>query len=192
MRKLILQEWISLDGFAADQAGTTEFFNKPRYNEDLEEDLLQFMDRVDTILLGAKTYQLFVQYWPTADPKQEIIADQINLTPKVVFSQSLDQAPWGDWPVAAVMKADLIETITHLKQQPGKDMVLWGSLSVAHSLIEAGLIDEYQLRVVPIVLGSGRLLFGDRDKPVNLHLLESKPYPSGITLLRYGATTPAA
>jgi dihydrofolate reductase len=185
MRKVILQEWISLDGLAADKEDSTEFFNDAKYNVGSDEDLLAFIDTVDTVLLGANTYRMFSQFWPTADPNEEIIADKLNAMPKLVFSQSLDKAPWGDWPEAKVIKDDLVKTITELRQQPGKDMVVWGSLSLAQSLMQAGLVNEYQLRIVPTLLGVGLPLFSSTNTKSELHLLESKTYPAGITLLRY-------
>jgi len=97
MRKLILQEWVSLDGYVADRNGSTDFFSSPKYNEGSDEDLLSFMDRIDTILLGANTYKMFSEYWPDIDPNVELIANRLNETTKLVFSKTLPDAPWGKW-----------------------------------------------------------------------------------------------
>ena len=185
MRKVILQEWISLDGYAADQNGTTDFFSSPKYNEGSDQDQLSFMERIDTILLGSNTYKMFSEYWPDADPKAEMIATRLNETSKIVFSTTLIQAPWGKWQDCQI-ESDLENTVRRLKLQEGKDMVLWGSLSIAQSLIEAGLVDEYQLRIVPILLSAGRPMFLTSKGPeLNLQLMTSKVYQSGIILLVY-------
>ncbi|MCF2489064.1 dihydrofolate reductase family protein [Dyadobacter sp. CY347] len=116
MRKVILQEWISLDGYAADKNGTTEFFASPKYNEGSDQDQLSSMDRIDTILLGSNTYKMFSEYWPDADPKAEVIATRLNETSKIVFSTTLTQAPWGKWQDCQI-ESDLESTVRKLKQQ---------------------------------------------------------------------------
>lgn len=185
MRKVILQEWVSIDGFAAGPNGETDFLASPFLNEGSDEDILRFMDGIDTILLGAVTYRLFVDFWPTATTDTEIIADKLNATPKLVFSRTLQQAPWGKWKDAGIVKNSAIEEVAKLKQQPGKDMVLWGSISLAQSLTKEGLIDEYELRVCPIVLGKGRRLFSGETAGLDMKLVETKAYKAGLVLLRY-------
>lgn len=191
MRRVILQEWVTIDGFAAGPAGDLGFFSSPVLNEGSDEDLLRFIDTVDTILLGAVTYRLFADFWPTATTDDEIIADKLNATPKVVFSRTLERAPWGKWDAARLVKDGAAKEITHLKQQPGKDMVLWGSLSLAQSLMREGLIDECHLRVCPLALGNGRRLFPDDIGALTMKLLETKTYQSGLVLLRYGQPSSA-
>lgn len=185
MRKVILQEWVSLDGFAAGPNGETDFFASPDLSPGSDEDILRAMDDIDTILLGATTYRMFAEYWPTATTDTEIIADKLNATPKLVFSQTLDRAPWGTWPEATVVKHSAGEELARLKQQPGQDMVLWGSIALAQSLMQDRLIDEYQLRVCPVVLGAGKRLFRDDGATRELQLLGAKTYDSGLVLLRY-------
>src|SRR6185436_17600212 len=130
MRKLIVEEWISLDGYVTDKDGNLDFFTSltPEQNTYSDADQLKFLERVDTILLGRKTYELFVDFWPTAKVEQEIIADRLNELPKLVFSNSLEQAPWGEHAPARVVSGDAVEEIRKLKAQPGKDLVLWGSI----------------------------------------------------------------
>jgi dihydrofolate reductase len=187
MRKVILQEFVTIDGFAADQNGGMSFFDsfhgKPR--QDLDEDTMRFMDTIDTILLGAVTYRLFLGFWPTATTDMDPIADKLNGTPKTVFSQTLDRAPWGKWAAAKVVKHDAAEEIVRLKEQPGKNMVLWGSISLAQALMKAGLIDEYQLRVCPTILGKGRPLFPNDINSLTLKPSTAKMYDSGLVLLDY-------
>ena len=96
MRRLILEEWLSLDGFAVDKDGKLDFFPASETDRFSDRDQLEFLDTVDTILLGRRTYELFVDFWPTATTDKEIIADRLNTLPKLVFSNTLREAPWGD------------------------------------------------------------------------------------------------
>jgi dihydrofolate reductase len=185
MRKLILQEWLTIDGFVADRNGNLDFFISPELSKGSDEDLLRFMETIDTILLGAVTYKLFVDFWPAASTETEIIADKLNSTEKIVFSNSLTRAPWGKWPDATVVKTDASKEVYKLKSQAGKNMVLWGSISLAQSLMKENLIDEYHLRICPVAFGSGKSFFPANMEPLNLKLVESKQYSSGLVLLQY-------
>jgi dihydrofolate reductase len=133
MRKLILEEWMSLDGFVADKNNQLDFFTSltPDQNTYSDQDQLKFLETIDTILLGRKTYELFVQFWPTATTGQEVIADRLNELKKIVFSNTISDAPWGKWDPAQVLKGQAVEAIKKLKQSEGKDMVLWGSIALA-------------------------------------------------------------
>lgn len=153
MRQLIFQEFFSLDGYAADRNQSTSFFESPVYSEESDQDLLDEMERFDTILLGANTYKMFVEFWPTATNSEQIVADKLNSIPKVVFSKTLQSAPWGKWQPAEIISGDAVKAVTEMKKRPGKDMVLWGSISLAQDLMKANLIDEYQFRIVPVLLG---------------------------------------
>ena len=183
MRKLVFQEFKSLDGYAADKDSSTKFFEDPKFSVDSDDDLLHEMDRFDTILLGANTYRMFADFWPQATNDEQIVADKLNSIPKIVFSNTLKAAPWGKWPAATVMAGDAVSSIKNLKNQSGKDMVLWGSISLAQALIKANVIDEYQLRMVPVLLGGGRLLFSDSE--LDLELTKTKAYSSGLLLAHY-------
>ena len=184
MRKVIFQEFLSLDGYAADKQNSTKFFEGPEFAEESDEDLLAEMDRFDTILLGANTYKMFVEFWPDASISEQVVADKLNSIPKIVFSRTIKNAPWGKWAPATVIAEGAVAAITKLKKQPGRDMVLWGSISLAQDLMKANLIDEYQLRIVPVILGGGKLLFSEQDQ-LNLELTKTKTYPSGLLLVHY-------
>ena len=184
MRKLIFQEFLSLDGYAADKDHSTKFFEGPEFSEESDQDLLAEMDRFDTIVLGANTYKMFLDFWPDADSTEQIVADKLNSIPKIVFSNTLKNAPWGKWPAATVIAGDAVSAIKNLKKEAGKDLVLWGSISLAQDLMKANLIDEYQLRIVPVILGGGKLLFSDRDQ-LDLQLTKTKSYSSGLLLAHY-------
>src|SRR5215204_5925751 len=122
MRRLILEEWLSLDGYAVDGEGTLDFFPSSESDRFSDRDQLTFLERVDTILLGRRTYELFVDFWPTVSPEQEIIAARLNALPKIVFSNTLREAPWGDWAPARVIAGDAVAEIALLKEQEGRDM----------------------------------------------------------------------
>jgi dihydrofolate reductase len=187
MRKLIVEEWISLDGNATDKDGGLDFFTSltPEQNKYSDSDQLMFLETIDTILLGRKTYELFADFWPTATTDKEIIADKLNETHKIVFSNTLTEAPWGRWPAVEIIRGDATAAIKKLKAQPGKNMVMWGSISLAQSLMEAELIDEYHLQLCPVLTGGGRKFFPQPMNEGKLKLLETRPYNTGTVLLRY-------
>ncbi|HYX37510.1 MAG TPA: dihydrofolate reductase family protein [Oligoflexus sp.] len=185
MRKLILEEWLSLDGFAEDQKGQLDFFPPSHENRYSDLDQLKFLDSVDTMILGRKTYELFAAFWPEATSEQEVIAEKLNSLNKIVFSTTLKQAPWGKWPAAQVMNGDLVSEIKKLKQTNGKDIVIWGSLSLAQSLMKHQLIDEYHIQLCPTMTGGGRRLFPDLSQYQKLRLVEVRPYESGALFLSY-------
>ncbi|TDB87082.1 reductase [Actinomadura sp. KC216] len=182
MRRLIVQELITVDGYVAGPQGELDFFDSVSDYSHVDQDNLQILEDVDTVLLGADTYRMFVQYWPTAD---ETVATMVNTMPKLVFSSTLDEAPWGTWRPAQVVKGDAAAKVADLKRQPGKDIMVWGSLTLARALTGAGLLDELQLRVVPVAIGDGLRLFPQNLGRLDLELIEAKPYPSGIISTRY-------
>lgn len=187
MRKLIVEEWMSLDGFIADKEGKLDFFTSlsPEENTYSDREQLKFMKGIDTILLGRKTYELFVQFWPDAPVEQELIANKLNQTNKIVFSNTLKKAPWGKWPDAEVINGAAIDAIKKLKSLPGKDMVLWGSISLAQDLMTENLIDEYHIQLCPVLTGGGRSFFTDQMDPEKLDLIEFRKYNTGTVFLNY-------
>ncbi|MDF1502545.1 dihydrofolate reductase family protein [Roseisolibacter sp. H3M3-2] len=186
MRRLVLEEWVSLDGYAVDARGSLDFFPSTEQNRAADRDQLAFLERVDTILLARKSYEMFADYWPTPKSAGEIIADRLNALPKVVFSNTLREAPWGDGPPATVVPGDAVAAIREMKAAPGKDLVMWGSLSLAQQLMRADLIDEYHVQICPVLVGGGRPLFADRDAHARLRLVETRHYEgSGLAYLHY-------
>ena len=187
MRRLILEEWVSLDGYAADKNGQLDFFTArtPEENKYSDQDQLKFLETVDTILLGRKTYDLFVEFWPSATTDKEAIADRLNATKKIVFSNTITKAPWGKWPDAEVISGEAIDAIKKLKAAPGKNMVIWGSISLAQSLMKENLIDEYHIQLCPALTGGGRKLFTEDIGAGNLTLQELRQYNTGTVFLNY-------
>ena len=187
MRKLILQEFMSVDGFCADRDKTTGFFDGT-YNsleKDVDASLGVLIDSIDLILLGTNTYKMFAQYWPNATDDDPKITAAMNSIPKIVFSSSLKEVPWGSHGNISLVTDDAVTYIQSLKEGNGKNMILWGSLSLAQSLLQANLVDEIQLVVAPVAIGKGYRLFPEQDKLFPLRLRESKTFSEGTMLHIY-------
>ena len=189
MSKLIVQEFVTIDGFAAAPDGALDFMpsgGRIPTDPQIERDQLRFIkDEVDTMLLGRTTYEMFIDYWPTATAANEIITDDLNALSKVVATRTLDRAPWGDRGDEATIVRDGVEAAAALRRKSGKGVVVWGSITLAQSLMQAGLVDECQLYLCPTVLGSGKSLFAPDAGLQAMRLLEARPYDSGVILLRY-------
>lgn len=187
MRQVILQEFVSLDGMAAGPNDSVDFVPaSTRGDRAFGQEQLALMDTIDAILLGRKTYSMFAGYWPNVtEGDEKPFAEKINALPKIVFSKTVDRAPWGSWPAAHIVRTSPAEEVKKLKQHSGKAMVLWGSLSLAQSLIDAGLIDEYRLVVCPVVLGGGRALFREPGPSIAMKLQNARAMDRGAVVLRY-------
>jgi dihydrofolate reductase len=127
---------------------------------------------------------MFAGFWPGATVDEQIVADKLNSIPKTVCSNSLKEAPWGNWPPATILRGDAVKEVKALKNEAGKDIVLWGSIALSHALIDADLIDEYQLRIVPVILGDGIMQFR-RTSRRKLRLTGTKQYRSGLLFVTY-------
>jgi dihydrofolate reductase len=185
MRKLILFAHISLDGFAADSHGGLGFLS---YNDELQQYGRELVKTVGAPVYGKNTYLLMAGYWPAVlnDPKateQELEhARWVQEIPKIVFSTTL---PSADWNNTMLLRDNVVEEVNNLKQQPGKDLAIFGSPGLAKSLMSLGLIDEYKLTLHPIILGEGISLFNGNTQQSKLKLLESKTLGSGVVTLHY-------
>jgi dihydrofolate reductase len=182
MKKLIMQLELTLDGF---YAGPKEEFAWFTLNQDLWKMRVGQFSTIDTVLLGRKNYQGFGGYWPTVvdnpastetDIKFSRWLDNIS---KVVFSKTLDKVPWKN---SRLVKSDLVEEVTRLKQESGKDLLIMSSSSIAQECMKHDLIDEYWLTLHPVTLGEGLPLF---KQSVNLKLLNSKIFDTGHVFLHY-------
>jgi len=184
MRKLIAQQWVTVDNIAAEEDGGLSFVSGESFTETtntaFKASVMGFISSVDTMILGANTYAQSKGYWPHAADQGEY-GEKLNSLTKFVASSKLKDAPWGDYAPATVTR-DPAATIRELKDQSGKDLWLWGSLQLMHSLLGAGVIDEVQMRVCPASRGAGTRIFEDRQ---NLRLLEATPFENGVVLLRY-------
>lgn len=189
MRKVILQEFVTLDGLAAGPNDSTDFVPaSTEGDKSFGEEQVKLMRSIDTILLGRVTYQLFAGYWPNVTKgKEKPFADKLNSIPKIVFSRTLETASWGDWEPAKIVSNPPVEEIKKLKSRSGKNMIIWGSISLAQAAVRAGLIDEYRLVMCPVVLGSGKPLFLNHVDPFGMKLLDMKSFDRGAVQLRYKA-----
>jgi dihydrofolate reductase len=184
MRKLIVQQWVTVDNIAAEEDGGLSFVSGEPFSEKTDPAfkaaVMGFIDSVDTMVLGANTYAQSVGYWPTADEQGEY-GQKLNDLTKFVASSKLDDAPWGEFP-AATVTPDPVATIQELKKQSGKDIWLWGSLKLMHSLLDAGAVDEVRMLVCPASRGRGTRVFEDWQ---DLKLVEATSFENGLALLRY-------
>jgi len=185
-RKVIVQEFVSVDGFAAGPNGDVAFIPASmRGDRSFGREQTAFMDECDTMLLGRVTYEMFSGYWPNVTQGDEQpFADKFNGLAKIVFSRSLNRAPWGSWPDARVAGRPPEEEVANLRRGSGRHIFVSGSISLVEALVSANLVDEFRLVMCPVVLGSGRRLFGDelqtRMKTLDVHRLDG-----GAVSLRY-------
>ena len=185
MRKLILEEWISLDGYASDKDNKLDFF-APHVRTSYESaERMEFRETIGTILLGTNTYTQFAAMWPYRTVESNILAAKMNSAKKIVFSRSLSQAPWGNWQPADIESGDMITRVNELKSQSAGNMMVWGSISLAQSLLKANLVDEYHIHICPVLTGGGRKLFTEDLQPSSFTLINVKHYGPGIVHLHY-------
>ena len=185
MRKLVVQQWVTVDNIAAEEDGGLSFvagepFDDTVTDNPFQNNLMGFIDSVDTMILGANTYHQTKGYWPYAEDQGQY-GKKLNSLTKFVASSTLEDAPWGDFS-AATVTSDPAATIRELKEQDGKDIWLWGSLTLLRSLVGAGVVDEVRLLVCPASRGKGTHLFEDRQ---SMQLLEATAFDNGVALLRY-------
>ena len=186
MGQLVVQEFVTADGFAADanneftvyemlEGGTAEF----------ERNQLAWLRTVDAMVLGASTYRMFAEYWPTPASAAEIIAPALNGLRRFVFSRTLERAPWGDLPEATIESGDAVEAIRRIKRETDGTIVLWGSLSLSEAFFAAGEVDAVRLVVMPVAIGAGRGAFPAGQDPTLLTLLSATTYDAGLVELEY-------
>jgi dihydrofolate reductase len=169
MRKIAAGLFVSLDGVAE----APEKWHFPYFNEEMGEIVGGQMAAADTMLLGRVTYQGFADYWPQS---KDDIADYMNSVQKVVVSTTLESA---DWQNSTLVSGEFVKSMLRLKQQPGKDISVVGSLGLVQSLLRENMLDELRLLVHPIVLGSGRRVFADGDR-VPLKLASTRTLSTGV------------
>jgi dihydrofolate reductase len=189
MRKLKLQMQMTIDGFVARPNGELDWMNP---NKEMDDDKLMpcidsLIDSSDTILMGRKMTDGFVNYWTKVvenpeSPEYEFAKKMVD-TPKVVFTRTLDESPWANTVLA---KGDIVEEVNRLKNQTGKDILVYGGADFVSSLIKENLIDEYNFFIIPTAIGCGMTLFGKlEDKSLRLKLSHSQSYNCGIVVNTY-------
>ena len=184
MRKLGVFNAVSLDGYFAGMNGDmTWAYNA---NKDAEWDAFVAANASvgGLLLFGRITYELMAGYWPTRSALESypIVAERMNNLPKVVFSRTLDKASWNN---TKIVKGDMAAEIRRMKKEPGKDMVILGSGSIVSQLAQEGLIDEYAIVVIPVVLGKGRTMFDGIKEKQTLKLTNARTFGNGNVSLYY-------
>jgi dihydrofolate reductase len=186
MRKIVAAEFITLDGvFEAPGGADTTLPEKrgwsmPFMSDNVGQVIFESMQNSDAMLLGRRTYADFAVFW-SAMPADDPIGQFMNNQTKYVVSTTLDKA---DWKNSTLIKGNAIEELTRLKQQPGKNISIVGSGTLVQSLLEAGLIDEFELMLCPVVLGVGKRLFREGTSTKTMKVLDVKSFDSGMTFLR--------
>lgn len=179
MRKIVSGLFIALDG-VYEEPGDWHF---PYFNDEMGAAVDEQMQATDTMLLGRKTYEEFASFWPSQTNDDVDIADHMNNTPKVVVSTTLENA--DAWQNSTLIRGNVAEELTKLKQQPGKDIGITGSGTLVASLLEMGLLDELRLLVHPIVANSGKRLFSGDGERHPLELVDSRVFQNGVLYLTY-------
>ncbi len=181
MRKIIVSNLISADGYICGPNGefdwqvvNDEFF---AYAEDM-------LNEMDGILFGRKTYEMMASFWPTAEAKKNdpVIAGKMNSLQKFVFSKTLINAGWEN---SVVIKDDIKENVLKLKQQHGKDLVIFGSGEIVSAFTQMGIIDEYRIIINPVILGAGKSQFAGTPDTKKLELTDVKRFKTGVVILTY-------
>ena len=179
MRKLKLQVQMTVDGYIAGPNGEMDWAIRD-WDEELKDYVKEITDPVDCIVLGRKLAQGFIPYWES-HPEEEG-ADKLNNTHKVIFTKTLDRS---DWDNTVLAKGDLVNEISKLKSEEGKDIIAYGGAIFVSALIKHGLIDEYHLLINPTAIGEGMTIFGELDHSQNLKLVKSASFSCGIVVLKY-------
>lgn len=182
MRKLVSHLIMTLDGVAQFDA-VAERIGKLRDTEEVLADFFAKVADEDAMVLGRVTYEEWEGYWPTSTVQP--FADHINNVPKYVISETLEKVHWGTSGNATLLKGDLANVITALKQQPGKNVGVHGSIRLVESLLHADLLDELRLEIYPVVAGSGARLFQEGRAPKQLKLATSHTTSNGVVIVTY-------
>jgi dihydrofolate reductase len=184
MGRIVVTEFVSLDGVVEDPGGAEDYKHGGwsfEFNRGEEGDKFKLDEALeaDALLLGRVTYQGFADAWPSRDGE---FADKFNNMPKYVVSSTLEDPEWNN---STVLKGDVTEAVARLKDQQDGDVVVHGSPQLVQTLIENDLVDELRLMVFPVVLGSGKRLFGETTGKKTLRLTDSKTVGDGVAILVY-------
>jgi dihydrofolate reductase len=185
MRKLKLQMQITVDGFVAGPNGELDWMT---FGEDDEmwTQITELTDSSDTILMGRKMTDGFVNYWTSVldnpeSPEYSFARKMVNI-PKIVFSKTVKESKWANTTVAS---GELVEEIAKLKQQEGKDIIVYGGATFVSNLVKENLIDEYYFFVNPVAIGKGLTIFGKLVEKFPLKLINVKHFDCGETMISY-------
>jgi dihydrofolate reductase len=182
MQKLVVFNHVSLDGYFVDANNGMSWAKSEANDAEWNAFVAENAKGDGTLLFGRVTYEMMASYWPTpiADQHHPSVAERMNNLPKLVFSRTLNRASWAN---TRLLKGDLATEVRKLKQQPGEGMVILGSGTIVAQLAQAGLIDEYQVAINPIILGKGRTMF--EGAKLSLSLTRSRAFGNGNVVLWY-------
>ena len=184
MGRIVVTEFVSLDGVMEDPGGAEDFkhggwsFEIER-GEEGDRFKLDEALKADALLLGRKTYEGFADAWPSREGES---ADKFNSMPKYVVSSTLKDPEWTN---STVLDGDLAEEVSKLRQESDGEIVVHGSAQLVQALVDQGLVDELRLMVFPVVLGAGKRLFGETSDKRRLRLADSKTVGDGVAILTY-------
>jgi len=175
---------VSLDGYFVDASGDMRWAHNTKPDPEWDAFVASNASGGGRLLFGRKTYDLMASYWPTpmAAKNMPAVAEGMNKMPKIVFSRTLARADWNN---TTLLKGDLVAEVRKLKNDSGPDMAILGSGSIVAQLAQENLIDQFQVAVIPIVLGAGRTMFDGVKRRLNLKLTNSRAYRNGNVVLSY-------
>jgi len=194
MRRVIVQDWMTLDGVVqapgtADEDTTGGFEHggwSLRYFDDAAQKwVVDSVVKAGGFLLGRRTYEIFAAHWPDASKEEQVLAEPLNTRPKYVASRTLTE-PLG-WQNSTVLKGDVADAIVGLKREEGKDLLVMGSTELVQTLIEHDLVDEFRIMIDPLVVGGGKRLFRHDGALRPLRLVDSQVTTTGAILATYTA-----
>jgi dihydrofolate reductase len=181
VRTLAITQNVTADG-AVEMLG--DWFDPTAEDRQVTEAMNRFTERGDALLLGRRTFEDFRGFWPKQTDDHTGITDELNRVQKYVVSSTMTDPQWQN---STILTGDWLARVAELKEQPGGDIGVTGSIRVCHALIEAGLVDEYRLFVYPVVQGRGRRLFPEGFEADRLRVVDVAGFDSGVTLLHYAA-----
>ena len=190
MGKVIVEQIISADGYAEDEDGGISFFVNAKALNGVDTKQLGMLSGVSAIVFGAKTYCMFADYWPSADPGAEPVATPIMRLPKFVVSSTLDCAPWGANDMVEILRGEAVAAVHSLRHRFMGNLIIWGGLSLTDALLRAGEVDILRLRILPLLLGAGRSFVPANLGLRPLSLVTTQSLPGGLVMLEYSVTVP--
>jgi dihydrofolate reductase len=186
MGKVVVQQFVTTDGFAANARGEFDILDALDGDPaDFDRRNLAWIEQAGAAVFGARTYEMFASYWPTPAAVHELVAPSINALPKHVFSHTLTYAPWGSFAEAVIETDEISEAIPRIQAAVDGDVIVWGSLTLTDGLFRAGLVDVVRLVIAPIAIGLGRSVFPEDLGSVALRLRSTQQFSAGLVELEY-------
>jgi dihydrofolate reductase len=192
MRKVIVQEWMTLDGVvqapgAPDEDTSGDFkhggWHLPYFDDLSQKRVVENLNEAGGFLFGRRTYEGFAAHWPNASQEEQVLAEPLNTKPKYVASRTLTEPL--SWQNSTVLEGDVADAVAALKQQDGDDLLVIGSTELVKTLIEHRLVDEFRVMIDPLVIGGGKRIFPDDGALRQLRLVDSDVTSTGAILATY-------